>query len=194
MRAVSPAPIMSSGTQNALTTTQGGATGFIPMVLYSNTSTASTSGTTASPWTTTGVGSLTIPANYMVPGKVLHIRAGALLTTAATPGTVTMTVTLGATNVWAGVANTPTASITSICDLDVYATCLTAGAGGTLGISAKLVFTTVDGSATLLFDFTVSGGKAFNTTVANTLAVTSTNSVASGAVFTVPNFFVEALA
>ena len=197
LRAVAPSSL-SVTSQNAAVVTAGGLTMALSGTVFVGTAQAVTSGTSASSWVPTGVGpsgasTPTIPANYMVPGKTLRLRVMGTLVTAATPGTLNLSLALGSSTLWSGGPQTPTASISQLFALDVVITCQTAGAGGTCSISGQLAYNTglIAGVDALLS--IVSTGVALNTTVSNLLALTTTNSISGGAVFTINTFLLESL-
>lgn len=196
LRAVSyvAPPVTSSSSQNALTTTQGGATGFVPMALFSNSATVVTSGTSASSWVPSGVGSIVLPANYLVPGKQILINARGIVATQATPGTVILALAFGSSNLWTSGPQTPTASLTQVFFFQALVNCLTAGSGGTCSLTAYLEYSTGINTAIDTIVNTASASTALNTTVSNSIALSTTNSVSGGTVFTVCNFTVQAVA
>lgn len=188
----------NSSTQNAVVASPGGLQQALVGCLFTGTAQAVTSGTGASSWVPTGrgpsgVSTPTIPANYLVAGKTLRLRIMGQMVTQATPGTVTLGLALGTSTLWTTAANTPTVSLSQGFSADVLVTCLTAGASGTCAISGQISYDTgnISGIDTL---FAVANtGVAINTTISNLLAVTTTNSVSGGTVFTINSFLLEAL-
>ena len=197
LRAVAPSSVAVTS-QNAAVVTAGGLTMALSGTVFVGTAQAVTSGTSASSWIPTGVGpsgtsTPTIPANYMVVGKTLRLRILGQMVTAATPGTVTLALSLGASTLWTTGATTPTASLNQLFALDVLITCQTTGSSGTCLISGQLSY---DTGALLGIDtlFAINANAvSINTTVSNLLAITTTNSVSSGAVFTINTFLLESL-
>jgi hypothetical protein len=188
----------SSGSQNAVVASPGGLSQALVGCLFVGTAQAVTSGTTASSWVPTGRGpngtaTPTLPANFLVPGKTIRLRVMGSLTTAATPGTVTFGFAVGSSTLWTSGAVTPGASSTFNFILDIAVTCLTAGASGTCSLSGQLSYGS--GGATAVEQLVSASvfGSAINTTLSNLLAVTTTNSVSGGSVFTVNTFMVEVL-
>lgn len=184
----------TSSSQNALTTTQGGLTGFVPMVVFSNTGSVTTSGTSPSTLIPNGIGTTTFPANYFVPGKAIRIKVGGVMTTQATPGTVQPILNLGSNTVWNGTASTP--AVSTICgfQIDVIVTCLTSGPSGTCSITATFQYANNPPTSMTAFAMFVVASESLNTTVSNALTFTTTNSVSGGAVFAVNTFVMESLA
>jgi hypothetical protein len=195
LRAVVPAAVGSSGAQNSATTTQGGLTTFVPGVMYSQILPVTTSGTTASPWFSTGSGTLVVPANYLVAGKTLRVTAYGALTTQATPGTISLSFAIGSSVILTTGANTPTASLTTgMFKLEIVVTIETSGASGTCAYSNRLLYPENSFAAGYINTSGSANSIAVNTTIPNTLALSSTNSVAGGSVFQINNLLVETLA
>jgi hypothetical protein len=188
--------IIANATQQAIQTQQGGLLGFIPTVIYSSYITAATSGTSASSWIpTSGVGLTIIPANWFVPGKKLRIRAYGVVTTAAAPGTSTIALALGTNIIWSPSAFTPTASLTNVpFELISEIVCSSAGASGTAIMNSTLKYTTAAATAPVTLTYGNNSAVTLNTTVNNSLVLSSTNSVSSGTVYTVESLTMESLA
>jgi hypothetical protein len=187
-----PSPV-SNGTNNAITGSPGGLTVNLVGCMYTQTSATATSGTSASSWLGTGIGTLTFPANYLVPGKTIRIRAGGIFTTAATPGTVSLAFGLGATTI-NQTAVTPTPSLTVSFEFELILTVRTVGSSGTMGYYGKLVYPS--GSAPAAADYLfgqICSSTNIDTTASNTITLSTTNSVAAGAVFTIEALTVEVL-
>lgn len=178
-----------SGAQNAVGGTPGGLAQNFVGCCFTGTAQVITSGTSASSWVPAGVGSVTLPANFLVAGKTVRVRCSGVITTQATPGTSQLNVSLGASAIVATGANTPTASISTLFTFEFDVTCQTAGSSGTCSFTAVLM---INGVTNYLFAPSGSG-TAINTTVSNTLAITTTNSVSGGAVFTINQFTMEVL-
>ena len=187
----------SDSTQLCERTYQGSLETYVPGVLFTQTATVTTSGTSASTWIGAGVGSVTIPANYLVAGKTIRIKAWGTLTTAATPGTITAIYTLGSNNIFTTGAVTPAVSLSnSLFDMDLILTMRTSGSSGTAAYYMQIAYATGSSPSAmdLLFAGTVGAVSSINTTVSNTINFTTANNVSSGAVFTVYGITVESLA
>lgn len=185
--------IVSSSSQLALQAQAGGLNSYLPGVIYSQTSATSTSGTSASSWIGTGVGTVTLPANYLVAGKTIRIKAGGVFATAATPGTITLNVTVGSSTLFSSAAVTPNASLSVVFFFEAVVTIRTVGSSGTQGNYGTIAYATGNNAAPLLLFGQLVGSGSINTTVANTIGISTTNSVASGAVFTIDTLVIEAL-
>lgn len=126
----------------------------------------------------TGVGTKTIPGSFFMAGKTIRVRGLGVFTSAATPGTVTLKLKLGSVVIATSAAVTPTASKTgAFFEFEFLLTCRSA--------------TTIQGGGALYMDAVVAQIGVPNTTTATivnatayAVDVTSTNSVASGCVWT----------
>lgn len=78
----------------------------------------------------TGVGSMTLAANFLQPGTMLRFTAIGIHTASGNPN-VTINVKIGGTTVATGTVASQT-STNEIAEISVYLTCRTAGAGGTV--------------------------------------------------------------
>lgn len=128
----------------------------------------------------TGVGTLTLPANFFVIGKTISVKmSGVYSTVAVTGDTVTIKVKYGST-VLASKATTAlvTGGTNLYWESNVLVTCRTTGATGTVQVSGGVVYqiagsaivedelnngvavTTLDTTASALFDVTVTHGTA----------------------------------
>jgi hypothetical protein len=102
--------------------------------LFTGTATATVENTTTE--TTlrgSGVGTVTLPANFLVAGKVIRLTARGLLSTHATPGTLNIKVKLGSVIVLATGAQTPTGTLSdTFWEVECIITCRTTGASGSV--------------------------------------------------------------
>lgn len=138
------------------------------------------------------MGTLTIPANYFVAGKTLRLRIYGVMTTAATTGTVSFTFALGSSTIFSTAGLTPTASLGVIFYQELIVTCVTTGSPGTCNATGALSYTLGNGAVAIdSFFSSAASGTALNTTIANAITLTSTNSVASGCIFKINNFMAE---
>lgn len=94
-----------------------------------------------------GVGTKTLPANYLVAGKTITVVVrGRMGSKTVSPGSLTIKVKLGSTVVWSG-AVTPAASLANdYAEVKADITCRTTGASGT--VFAQSVFLYNDGVTT----------------------------------------------
>jgi len=142
----------------------------------------------------TGVGTETLPVNYLVIGKHIHMEASGFVTTGATPQNTTWRMKLQGVTI-ASVTFTPTANLTNggwSASFDI--TCRTTGAGGTVFGEGKVFMqgspvtasitapmtsiatTTINTTTTALIDFTLQTAAAdAAATYTSTINLTGTN-------------------
>lgn len=188
---VTPPSLNVGGTQNSVSASPGGLAMNLSGCIFTSTAQQVTSGTGASPWIGSGVGTTTIPANFLVPGKTIRIKAKGLFTTQATPGTTQMAVSVGGATFTAAAATVDASLVGSNFDLEAVVTCQTAGASATMAGSMQLQYGTTAGAQKT--PFALSTTATGNTTVSNAVTLTGTNSVSGGTVFTINNLTIEVL-
>ncbi len=137
------------------------------------TQTANTSVSATTTETTllgSGVGTLTLPANFWVPSKTIKIKVTCSdIDTDATPGTWTIRGKYGSTTIVSH-AGTPTASQTNgTGDTEIILTCRTAGASGTI---AGYIKTTYGYTGVSTFMGTTTSTTTVNTTASGAIGVT----------------------
>lgn len=133
----------NNSTQKALTSFLNAVTQTLDGTLFTSTANATVANTTTETSIVgTGVGTLTIPANFCVAGKTLTFRNQGIIANTATP-TIEFKVYLGATAVLDSTAFT-TATITGTegYDLEGTITYRTCGATGTIAAQGKLTYGT----------------------------------------------------
>lgn len=184
--------IWNDSTQKTLGSYENGLIIYKSGYMYSAAATVVTAGTGAnSLLSATAVGTLTLPANFLLPGKVIHIRVMGSITTTGSPGTVTMTAALGGTAVCtnSGAPNTPTASLAGVdVTVDIFMTCQTAGSSGTVYANGFWAF---QGGANNMI--TSAAPTTINTTTTQAITLSSTNSVGGGSVLTISTAIVEVI-
>jgi hypothetical protein len=127
--------IWYDSTQKRLMTYLNGVTRSFVGTLFTSTANGTCGGTgTETSIIGTGIGTTTLPANYLVAGKSIRITMyGAYSTKASGNGTLVIKVKLGATAILTLPATTPTANLTKQpFVIDAILTCRTAGATGTV--------------------------------------------------------------
>ena len=127
--------IWYDSTQKRLMTYLNGVTRSFVGTLFTSTANGTCGGTgTETSIIGTGVGTTTLPANYLVAGKTIRITMyGAYSTKASGNGTLTIKVKLGATAILTLPATTPTANLTKQpFVIDAILTCRTTGTTGTV--------------------------------------------------------------
>lgn len=147
-------------------------------ILFSQTQTVTVTGTTASTLLGTGVGSVTIPANYLTAGKKVRITATMSCTRPSATFTATVTLTFGT---WSQAFTTTTSSgtrpITFIAELTPQA------AGASVTIAGHLIsFVGPNGGGAAATNVYAKTAAAFNTTAATTLVLTGVTSQTAASV------------
>lgn len=122
---------------------------FIVGAMFTQTASGTvTNSTSTTSMTAGGIGTLTLPANFLVAGKTIRFKiSGSFGTKAITPGNVTVAFKIGAviftfptiSTIIAGGSN-------DAWDSEVLLTCRTTGVSGTLVINGKVFFDTVVGA------------------------------------------------
>lgn len=129
----------NTGAFTTLTVQQGGNNNGVVGQIYVGTadSTDVTGTLAATSIVPTGSGSMTIPTSYWNPGKCLQWRAeGYFTTTSSAPGSWTLAVKIGATNIWSQSGMARTGSLTKATfALWGMIACRTTGSGGTVAMS-----------------------------------------------------------
>lgn len=129
-----------------------------------------------------GVGSLTLPANFFSAGTSLRVSVAGVFGTKATPGTIRIRLKLGSTVILDTGAVTPADSITNEeWQLQTLITCRTAGATGTVIANATVPHG--DGSTAALFGWRMVNTSTItvDTTATQTVAMTALWSTADTA-------------
>ena len=184
-------------TQKAMGTYQNGLKQMVVGCIFTQTATGTNGAATAiTNILGTGVGTAVLPASYSLIGKTIRIKVRGTVTTATTPGTTVITLYLSAgapvTVVAMSTAITPTASMTSMpfdieFDMTFRTTTTAIGAGKlTINSATTAVSSTVIGITTITAATIVAA-------TSYTIQVCSTNSVASGCVYTTQTCTMEVL-
>lgn len=137
----------------------------------------------------TGVGTVTLPANFLVAGKVIRISGGGVFSTLITPGTLTVKVKLGSVVVASvAITNLLASAANNAFQFAGTMVCRTAGVSGTVMADGQADYdsgtlvrgfaalnnagatSTVDTTGALLVDVTVTWGTS---NAANTLTTTN---------------------
>lgn len=182
------------GTQKTLTAYVNGLNHRFVGCLFTQTADgAATNTTTETSLVGAGVGSVTLPANFLVVGKTLRLRLVGRHSTQATPGTLTVRVKLGST-VLGSFTTTPTGSVTDgYFILDYLLTCRTAGGSGTAIGQGRFEFGT-SSAAGGTRSFVATAATTIDTTASQTVDVTAQWQTASTSnSVTITNAFLEAL-
>jgi hypothetical protein len=195
--------VWTDSTQQALATDQGATSAnslkqMLEGVIFTSTANAvsNTKNTTVS-LIGTGVGTLTLPANFLVPGKTYRIKlSGFATTTVTSPATLAFQTTLGGTNIATAAAVAPSTAVTNVFwEAEAVVTCRTASSTGTVIGEGKFVIynaqTTVNQWGLVAVSQTT---VTINTTTSLAIDFTVTQSNATGAqTLTCTNASVEVL-
>lgn len=122
------------------------------------------------------VGSLTLPANVLIPGKAIHVNArGYFSTKASSPGTLTLKWKAGSVVLASTGAISVTAGLSNVYwEFDADAVTYSVGATGTLQSQGRAILNSaITGIANM-------GTSTVDTTVAETVSLTATWSVSDG--------------
>lgn len=159
--------IWSDSTRNAMVTRQNGATQTVSTILFSSTADATVaSSTTETSIIGTGVGSATLPANFMVAGKVIRITVQGILSNTASPS-LRIRVKFGSTFILdTGTVTLVGTLSNSHFKVSALLICRTAGASGT-----------IMGSGDLRYDNGTTGQTEGMANTAATTADTTTSSL-----------------
>lgn len=131
-------------TQKALMVSLDGITQNMSTVLFTGTATKTIVNTgTETSSIPTGVGTLTIPANFLVAGKTLRLSGGGIFSTLLTPGNLTIKMKLGATVIASNVVSNLLASASNNAfQFSATITCRTTGATGTILVDGNASYDT----------------------------------------------------
>jgi hypothetical protein len=130
----------------------------------------------------TGVGTMTLPANFFAAGKSIRVTVyGAYSTKSSSPGTLVIKIKLGSTIILALPATTPTANLTKVpFVIDAIITCRTTGATGTVIGQGDLFLATATAQTGVSYTLPNQGSDAltaitsFDTTASKLVDVTAT--------------------
>lgn len=142
-----------------------------------------------------GIGTLTMPANFFVAGKTLHLRLQGFHTVSATPPSIVYRVKLGGVT-FATLTFTDMTDSNQYFEIDFVLTCRTTGAGGTgIGQGYLLMHESTGVVSGDLRHLVMTATAAMNTTGALALDVTAQPAAAdAGSLITITNATVEILA
>lgn len=160
----------------ARTYTLPDATGGIQLILFSQTNSQTVTNTvTETTILGTGVGSLTLPANFFIAGRTVRLRIGGIYTTplAATPSII-IKVKYGSTVIATVTTSALLSGATNLeFDGEIAITCRTTGASGSVVVHGDIEYATGVGG-TIAVDSLNNAGAAttINTTTSNAINIT----------------------
>jgi len=151
-----------------------GTTQYTSRTKYVATSSMTVSGTgeTSMFSTTISTGSLTLPANYFSPGRVIRVTIRGLVSTTASAPDGTIRIKLGSTEIFSGTVTLP-ANLTSMrfkTEIDI--SCSFAGASGTVVAEGESLIQTAPGLSTPSFRGISGAETTVDTTASQALDVT----------------------
>jgi hypothetical protein len=173
-------------------------------VMYTSTANVSVATAVTATLIGSGVGTLTLPANFLIAGRTIRIRAKGYVTTTAAPSTLIFLSKLGATtvsNTNNGTGVAPTASMTAKpWDMEQDITCRTVGSSGTvmavglvrMSTSATVTFNTANLAAILMCSTATPATVTVNTTTSLAIDFQVTDA-GTGTTVVCTNFTVEVL-
>jgi hypothetical protein len=146
--------------------------------------------------TNTGVGTLTLPANYLVAGKTLRIRASGYITSlASSPGAQTWRLKLGGVTLLTATGTVTVGTTARGWDIDAVVTCYTTGSGGTVWAQSSALHIHTSATAHTALEARASATSAANTTGTLALDLTLQWATANASnTATCTNLIVETLA
>lgn len=134
----------NNSTQKTLTGFFAGVTQFASGVLFTATATATIANTTTE--TTvfgSGVGTLTLPANFFTAGKTIRIMIGGVFSTLVTPGNLTVKVKLGSTTIaTVTISNLLASASNNAFQVQGDITCRSTGGSGTVMVNGNINYDT----------------------------------------------------
>lgn len=173
--------IWNDSTQKAIQTYVDGVKQTQTTCLFTATADADVAGgvegTTETSLIGTGVGTLTLPANFLVAGKTIRVTVRGYVTTAATSNTCTFRAKLGSVAVITSAASAPTTGQSNRSWFATFdMTCRTTGATGTVygqGSIVNLIGTSFTSIATTkMLEFSSTSAAVVDTTSSNAIDFT----------------------
>jgi hypothetical protein len=148
-----------------------------------------TNDTAELPLTSSGEGSLVLPANFFKAGRSLHIY-GKGIHSSSGGGTLTLKIKLGSTVILTTGAIASGNDTDAQFDIDALLTCRTMGASGTVAAAGHYE---EDGGSPSTFEMVNLSPVTLNTTISQTLSITAQWSTASvNKVLSLQTLFIEA--
>ena len=173
-------------------TASGGSSSY--SLLY--VSTASKSITTETTDTTligSGIGSLTLAANYLTAGKTIRIKLMGFYSSSSVD-TLTLKLKFGSTTIVSGALSVPYSGTYPVWELEILLTCRTTGVSGTIAVQGKALLQ--DNSSSNTYPNIAglgSNGATVNTTTSQTINVTGAWAYGSDIALYCTNAIVEQL-
>ena len=168
--------LWTDSTRKAWQTQIDGIKQTIPGILYVSTANGQvTNTTTETTLIGSGVGTLTLPANFFVAGKTLRFTAAGIFSTQLVPVGLDIKFKLGSTVIIATGAQVPSGATTNrFWWLDVLLTCRTTGGAGTVIAQGTFAHGEVAGVATFTWEMTSTATTTIDTTASQVVDATAT--------------------
>lgn len=170
--------------------------GKVALVPFTSTASA-TVGNSASEATLigSGVGTLTLSADFLIAGRSLEIIAEGYLSTQAVPNTINLKIKLGSTQILATGVQTPTGSITTRqWRIHAIITCRSTGVSGTVIGQGDFLHHTTTGLLSINWEMPLTTTVTINTTTTQAIDLTATwGGANAGDTITCTNFAVKIL-
>lgn len=183
--------IWNDSTQKTITAYESGLKQYISSSIFTQTQSVTVANTvTETALTGTGVGTLTLPANFLIAGKTIRITARGIHSATGSP-TIQIKIKLGSTTILDTGANNSGTSTNTEFALDGIITCRTTGASGTL--MGQGAYREDDVNANL-FGMVNTATTTIDTTVSQAISVTAQwGTASSDNTITLTNLMVEIL-
>ena len=168
----------TSSTQKALVSNQAGITQTLSGVIFTGTADATVADTTAEmSLIPTGIGTVTLPADFLVVGKTIKIDAWGIWTEDAVPSTLELRAELGGTLLCTTGAQTMVTSEGGEWHMEVIFTCRSTGVSGTIYSQGEVDFMSAF-TTSVKHWMRRSATNAIDTTVSNAIDLTATHGAA----------------
>ena len=172
----------------------GGSKNYPSNCLFVQTATGTVANTVSeTALTSTGVGSLTLPANFFIAGRTIRIWGQGFHSTTGTP-TIRIKIKLGSTIIADTGAQTSTAASNNWIVVNADITCRTVGASGTIFTQGEYREASTSPSSFNLFALSNTATTTIDTTASQALSVTAQWGTASASnTISMTNFTMEVL-
>jgi hypothetical protein len=167
--------LWTDSTQKALQEFQAGITQSLSGVIFTQTATVTVSNTaTETTLVGSGIGTMTLPANFFTPGKTLHIKAGGFYGTHSTAPYNYVRIKLGSTTILVTAADVLASGIGNDREwiLDALITCRAIGSSGTV-IGQGMLMYSIGGASTKNYPMQNLATTTVNTTNSLVLSLTT---------------------
>jgi len=168
--------LWNDSTQKAIQIYEDGIEQTLSGVIFTATASATAAVAADTSIIGSGVGTVTLPANFFVAGKTVRIKAYGHMTDATMGGSVEVKLKLGATTLATSGAQSPGILVTDAgWEIEAVITCRTTGASGTVFAQGRMLINDNSSSSYLPFAFwmTNTGTDTIDTTASLAIGLTS---------------------